>query len=108
MTKANNHTQQQDDSWERMPAMSKEEADAEIRQLGVSQEQIDMDISHLDPNDFVDPKYLPAIAAKMLREGKMLNFKNPRVVNNFARIVDEAFEETQAKADRRKANKEME
>lgn len=95
MTRDKKHTQASD-PLELTPAMSKEEADAEIRELGVSQDQIDLDISHLDMNDLVDPKYLPAIAAKLLREGKMPNFKKPSVLNQFTQIMDKAIEEVQA------------
>jgi hypothetical protein len=81
---------------ENYPAMSKEEADTEIKKLGVTQEDLDLDISHLDMNDLVDPKYLPAIAAKMLREGKMPNFNNPQVRDEFAGTVKQAFEKASA------------
>ena len=43
-------------------------------------------------NELVAPKYLPAIGAKMLREGKMPNFNNFQVRDEFAETVKQAFE----------------
>ena len=96
MAKANNQGQRKGFA-ENYPAMSKEEADNGIKKLGVSQEDLDLDISHLDMSDLVDPKYLPAIAAKMLREGKMPNFNNPQVRDEFAETINKAFEKAAAK-----------
>ena len=99
-----NDTGQEKGFSEYMPPMSEAEITAELKAKGATQEQLDLDISHLNRNELVDPQYLPALAAQMMREGRMPNFRNPRVRGEFGRMVEEATREVQVE-DEQKRNK---